>query len=50
MQWCELMENKYNFAMNRMMQAGNSVKSLAKTSPEQRENQIEEMKKRAENR
>lgn len=33
-----------------MMEASNSVKSLAKTSPEQRQNQINEMVERAENR
>lgn len=33
-----------------MMQASNSVKSMANTSPEQRENQIKEMIERAESR
>jgi len=44
------MENKYNYARDRMMEASNSVKSLAKTSPEQRENQIKEMVERVESR
>jgi hypothetical protein len=44
------MESKYEFTRNRMVRSRNSVKSLAKTSPEQREDYIEEMKDRAENR
>jgi hypothetical protein len=42
------MKNKYEFTRNRMMQAS-SVKSMAERSPEQRENQINEMVERAEN-
>lgn len=42
------MKNKYNYARDRMMQASNTVESLAKRSPESKENHIQEMVKRAE--